>query len=68
MLRRWREKFETMFPGEQWSGPDPAQCSLHRLGDGGAIMSDTCNGARKSKELLTQMVAAQVEEHIGSDA
>lgn len=68
MLRAWRAKFESMFPGEEWTGPDPAQCSLHRLGGGGAIISDTCNGARRSKQLLQDTIAAQVEKHVGDEA
>lgn len=65
LLRRWKAVFETMFPSEQWRGPDPALCSLHRLGGGGAIISDTCNTARKSRELLSNMIEAQVEQHLG---
>lgn len=66
-LRRWRSQFETMFPGAQWTGPDAARCSLHRLGGGGALISDTCNAARKSKQLLAKLVAKQVEESIGAE-
>lgn len=67
LLRRWKEQFEKMFPTETWTGPDPVGCSLRRLGGGGAIISDTCNAARKAKELLAQVVEAQVEEHLGAD-
>lgn len=66
-LRRWKDMFERMFPSETWTGPDPAQCSLHRLGGGGAIITDTCNTARKSRELLAQLIAGQVQEHLGSE-
>lgn len=68
LLRRWKSTFEFMFPCEPWTGPDPALCSLHRLGGGGAIISDTCNAARKSRQLLAEMVAAQVEAHVGPNA
>lgn len=47
--RRWRSQFEKMFPDEKWTGPDPAQCSLHRLSNGGALISGTCNTARKKR-------------------
>lgn len=67
-LRRWQAMFETMFPREAWSGPDPSKCSIHRLGGGGAIISDTCNTARKSRRLLAEEIAKQVREHIGVDA
>lgn len=68
LLRRWKATFEDMFPGERWTGPDPTLCSLHRLGGGGALVSDTCNTARKSRELLANLIAAQVEENLGADA
>lgn len=68
LLRRWKSTFEEMFPGQPWSGPDPTLCSLHRLGGGGAIISDTCNAARKSRALLADRIASEVEEHMGADA
>lgn len=66
-LRRWKDMFERMFPSETWTGPNPAQCSLHRLGGGGALITDTCNTARKSRELLAELIARQVEDHLGAD-
>lgn len=66
-LRRWKAMFETMFPCDAWTGPDPSRCSMHRLGGGGAIISDTCNTARKARELLAQEIAAQVQQHVGVD-
>lgn len=67
LLRRWKTTFEAMFPTDHWTGPDPALCSLHRLGGGGAIVSDTCNAARRSRKLLADLIAAQVEEHLGAN-
>lgn len=68
MLRRWEAKFHEMYPQEEWTGPDASRCALHRLGGGGAIMSDTCNTARRSKKLLAEAIAKDVQEHLGSDA
>lgn len=68
LLRRWKSQFERMFPGKPWTGPDVARCSLHRLGGGGALITDTCNAARCSRQLLAQLVAKQVEEHVGPEA
>lgn len=67
LLRRWREMFERMHPNETWSGPDPAQCSLRRLGGGGAIVTDTCNAARRGRKLLAELVHQQVREYLGSE-
>lgn len=68
ILRKWEAKFTEMFPEEVWTGPDPSRCALHRLGGGGAIMSDTCNTARASKRLLAELIAKEVEEHVSSEA
>lgn len=66
LLQRWRAQFEKMFPSDQWTGPDPSPCSLHRLGGGGALISDTCNDARLSRELLGEMVASHnMKQHLG---
>lgn len=67
-LRRWRDKFKEMFPGEEWTGPDPALCSLHRLGGGGALISDTCNTARLAKQLLAKLIAEQVKDSLGQES
>lgn len=56
-----------MYPGEKWTGPDLSRCSPHRLGGGGAIITDTCNAALKSRRLVTELVAKLVEEHHGHD-
>lgn len=66
-LRRWKEMFQRMFPKETWTGPDPAQCSLHRLGGGGALITDTCDTARKSRRLLKELIATQVQDHLGPE-
>eukprot|EP00966_Prymnesium_polylepis_P200829 4653551-Prymnesium_polylepis.2 len=50
-----------MYPGEPWSGPDPARLSLGRLAGGGALMADTCNTAQKVQDLLQGMIAEQAQ-------
>lgn len=67
LQRRWKAHFESMFPYEEWTGPDPAQCSLARLGGGGAIMGDTCNTAQLSKKKMAQAIAETVEESMGPE-
>ncbi|KAL3924242.1 MAG: hypothetical protein SGPRY_003976 [Prymnesium sp.] len=61
LLRLWGEYHQRMFPEARWTGPDPNNYSLHRLAGGGALMSDTCNGARKTKRLLTALIQKQAE-------
>lgn len=65
-LRRWQEMFLKLYPGEKWTGPDSSLCSLHRLGGGGAIITDTCNSARKARRLLQELISEQVQSHLGS--
>ena len=67
MLRRWEAKFHEMYPNETWTGPDAAKLGLHQLGDGGAIMSDTCTTARKAKRLLAEFIAKEVEAQLGAE-
>lgn len=47
LLRHWKSNFVKMYPDDTWTGPEPNLCSLHRLAGHGAIISDTCNAARK---------------------
>lgn len=72
LLRLWKAYHARMYPHILWTGPDPELCSLHRLAGGGALMSDTCNAARKTKRLLCELISRQMEaayrtEH-GDDA
>lgn len=67
MLRRWEAKFREMYLQEMWTGPEPHECGLHRLGDGGAIMSDTCSTARLAKKQLAALIEVRVVEHLGSE-
>ena len=56
-LRRWEVIFRRLYPSELWTGPDAARLSLGRLAGVGAIQSDTCNTAQKTKRLLAAMIA-----------
>lgn len=64
LLRKWEYQHKRMFPDVMWTGPDPSRCSLYRLAGGGAVMSDTCNAARKAKKLLGSLIQKQAEEHL----
>ena len=59
--------FHKLFPDETWTGPKPEQLSMARLAGGGALQSDTCNGARKAKRVLAEMIAQQAREVLGEE-
>ena len=65
VLRRWKAKFDALYPGEAWTGPAAEQLSLARLAGGGAIISDTCNTARCTRRVLNEMIATQKKNEIG---
>ena len=58
LMRRW----VSMHPGLPWPGPEAAALSLARLAGGGALMSDTCATAEKTKRLLSEMIKEQATE------
>ena len=60
-LTGWRDTCRRLHPDHAWTGPDPELCGLQRLGGGGAFISDTCSGARKTTGLLLAEVARQVK-------
>ena len=68
LLRRLKATFLKLYPGKPWPGPEPEQLSMARLAGGGALMSDTCNGAEKAKTILAEMVANQMREKMGPEA
>ena len=51
-----------MHPGVPWPGPEAVALSLARLAGGGALMSDTCATAEKTKRLLSDMIKEQATE------
>ena len=67
IMEQVEELFRKLYPGEEWSGPDPARLGLHRLGGGGGLMSDTCSTARKTKRCLQARIATAVEEAAGDE-
>ena len=56
-LTRLREVLEELFPGMPHDIPDPSEMDISKLGGGGAVTSDNCNGAMKVKRLLKAEVA-----------
>ena len=65
ILTRWEAMFHKLFPDDEWTGPKPEALTMARLAGGGALQSDTSNGARKAKRILAEMIAEQAREIIG---
>ena len=51
-LKRWAEVIEKMYPDYDHDIPVANQLNIGKLGNGGAVTSDTCNAARKTRRLL----------------
>ena len=60
-LKLFRETFEELFPGVAHDIPDGAEMNIAKLGGGGAVTSDNCNGALKVKRLLVEAVQDAVK-------
>ena len=58
--RDWTEKKYGKGKWAEWGGPSPDNIGLHRLAEDTVLMSDTCNGARKTKRLLAQAIMARI--------
>ena len=68
LQRRWRKRFEKIFPGEPWTGPNPERLRIGRLAGGGALIGDTCSTQQKVQRLLEEMIAKDAIEIIGAEA
>ena len=53
---------------ERDGGAEPQQVGMHRLSENTLLMSDTCNGARKLKQLLAEMAEAAGRAKLGEEA
>ena len=47
LLDGWKSKHKELFGDDDNDIPDSTNLNLSKLGDGGAIMTDTCNAAKK---------------------
>lgn len=55
LLTRWMEEFEKEYGAGSWAradGPSPENIGLHRLCEDTVLMTDTCNGAWCTKQML----------------
>ena len=60
-LQQWVEVLKHSHPSYQYYIPDPSSMNIGKLGSSGALMSDTCNGARKTRRLIVEKVHEDVE-------
>ena len=61
-LKRLREIFEELFPGEPHDIPDPGEMNIAKFKDG-MISSDNCNSALKVKRLLVAAVQEAIKHN-----
>ena len=70
LLECWRATHEKRWGVGAWerdSGAEPQQVGLHRLSENTLLMSDTCHGARKLKQLLANMAEAAGRAKLGEE-
>ena len=55
-LQRWTEVTSRMYPAYDHDIPSSSAMDIGKLGSGGAITTDTCNPAQKTRRLLVDKV------------
>ena len=55
-LQRWEETTKRMYPSYNHDIPPSCAMNIGKLGSGGAVTSDTCNSARKTRRLLVDCI------------
>ena len=58
---RWREVIEKMYPSYKHDIPDDNEINTSKLGEGGAINSDTCNTARKTRRIIIEEIVTEMK-------
>ena len=61
-LKRLHEVVNREFPNLDFSLPSPESIDISKLGHGGAITTDTCNSAQKTRRILVDNVGGRVHE------
>ena len=56
-LKRWEEVISTMFPNYKHDIPMYTNMNISKFDVSGAITTDTCNSARKTRRLLLESIA-----------
>ena len=61
-LQQWEEVLNHSHPSYQKNTPDPSFMNIGNLESGGALTSEKCNGARKTRRLIVDKVHEAVED------
>ena len=64
LLECAKAEYERRHGDGKWSGPKPAQISMHRLANA-TLLTDSCNRARVARRSVADKVAMAVELHMG---
>ena len=71
LLADWKAAHEAKFDVGSWAaagGPEPESIGIHRLSEETLLMSDTCNGARACKRLVSEAAMKAGIEKVGQEA
>ena len=71
LLVGWRAAHEKEYGEGSWAaagGPEPESIGIHRLSEESLLMSDTCNAARASKQLIAEAAMKAAREKVGDEA
>ena len=70
-LESWKAAHDKKYHAGSWAeegGPDPESLGIHRLCEGTVLMGDNCNGAEKSKRLVSAASMDAAKAKIGEAA
>ena len=60
-FQQWADLLGHSHPSYQNDIPDPSSMNIGKLGSGGDLMSDTCNGQIKTRRLIVEKVHEAAE-------
>ena len=68
LFHKWEEVLENSHPSYHHDIKEHISMNIYKLGNGGALMSDTCNCPRKTHRLIVEQVNEAVEALRKSDS
>ena len=61
-LLRFQKIFKELYPILECTIPDPSEINIGKLGNRGAVTTDTCSAARKTKRLLSEIIIEKTKK------